>query len=51
MEKKTKIPDPDSIEELARFWDTHDATDFDDEFEEVVESPFERKHGSDTASG
>lgn len=41
--KKTRLPDTDSIEELARFWDTHDATDFDDEFEEVTEAVFVRK--------
>jgi hypothetical protein len=23
-----KLPNTDSIEELARFWDTHDLTDF-----------------------
>jgi hypothetical protein len=41
--KKPKIPSTDSIEELARFWDTHDATDFDDEVEEVTEPVFVRK--------
>ena len=43
MKKKVEIPDTDSIEEMARFWDTHDATDFDDEFEEVAGPLFERK--------
>jgi predicted DNA binding CopG/RHH family protein len=37
-----KIPPTDSIEELARFWDTHDLTDFEDELEEVTEPIFER---------
>ena len=37
-----KIPHTDSIAELARFWDTHDLTDFEDELEEVPESVFER---------
>jgi hypothetical protein len=46
MKKKARIPDTDSIEELARFWDTHDATDFEDEFEEVTEPVFERKAGT-----
>ncbi len=41
-----KIPGTDSIEELARFWDTHDATDFEDEVEEVKEQVFVRKEGS-----
>ncbi len=39
-----KTPQTDSIEELARFWDTHDLTDFDDELEEVSESVFEGKN-------
>jgi predicted DNA binding CopG/RHH family protein len=38
-----KIPHTDSIAELARFWDTHDLTDFEDELEEVPESIFERR--------
>ena len=37
-----RIPKTDSIEELARFWDAHDVTDFDDELEEVTEPVFER---------
>jgi len=36
------IPQIDSIQELARFWDTHDLTDFEDQLEEVRESVFER---------
>jgi len=38
-----KIPHIDSIAELARFWDTHDLTDFEDELEAVSESVFERR--------
>ncbi len=38
----SKIPKIDSIEELARFWDTHDITDFEAEVQEVEESVFER---------
>lgn len=38
-----KIPQTDSIDELAKFWDTHDLTDFQDELEEVTESVFERR--------
>lgn len=41
--KKQKLPQTDSIEELARFWDTHDLTEFEDELEEVVEPVFERE--------
>jgi len=37
-----RIPHTDSIEELARFWDTHDVTDFEAELEEVEEPVFER---------
>jgi predicted DNA binding CopG/RHH family protein len=44
-----KIPHTDSIAELARFWDTHDLTDFADELEEVSESVFERR-GEETVT-
>ena len=44
--KARKIPQTDSIEELARFWDTHDLTDFEDQLEEVGAPVFERKSGS-----
>ena len=39
---KPPIPKSDSIEELARFWDTHDLTDYVDELPEVS-SPFRRR--------
>ena len=38
-----KIPQTDSIEELARFWDSHDLTDFEEELEGVPEPVFERE--------
>ena len=38
-----KIPKTDSIMELAAFWDTHDATDFEDELEEVAAPVFRRR--------
>lgn len=38
-----KMPQADSIQELARFWDTHDLTDFDDQLEEITEPVFESK--------
>jgi hypothetical protein len=43
MEKtmKPEIPKTDSIEELARFWDAHDVTDYAQELKEVP-SPFRR---------
>ena len=41
--KARKIPESDSVEELARFWDTHDLTDFVDLLENVPKQVFERK--------
>lgn len=38
---RTNIPQTDSIQELADFWDTYDLTDFEDELEEVSESVFD----------
>jgi len=39
-----RIPQTDSIQELARFWDTHDLTDFENELEEVTEPVFDQDH-------
>jgi predicted phosphatase len=39
----SKLPQTDSIQELARFWDTHDLTDFPEELEEVSGLVFERE--------
>lgn len=36
------LPQTDSIQELAEFWDTHDLTDFEDQLEEVIEPVFEK---------
>ncbi len=41
--KSQRIPKTDSVEELARFWDVHDITDFEEELEEVTESVFARR--------
>ena len=41
--KNLEVPQTDSIEELAQFWDTHDLTEFEDQLEEVSEPVFERK--------
>jgi predicted DNA binding CopG/RHH family protein len=38
-----RIPQTDSIQELAQFWDTHDLTDFEGQLEEVTEPAFERE--------
>jgi predicted phosphatase len=43
---KLKVPQTDSIEELAQFWDTHDLTDFEHELAEVSEPIFQRKKGA-----
>jgi len=37
-----RIPQTDSIKDLANFWDTHDVTEFQGELEEVGERVFER---------
>ena len=37
-----RLPQTDSIQELASFWDTHDVSEFEDELEEVRERVFER---------
>jgi len=41
--KAEALPQTDSIQELAQFWDTHDLTDFEDALEEVTEPVFERR--------
>jgi hypothetical protein len=42
-----RIPNTDSIQELAEFWDTHSVTDFDGQLEEITEPVFGR-HLADT---
>jgi hypothetical protein len=39
--KTQRLPQTDSIQELARFWDTHDLDDFEGELEELTEPVFE----------
>jgi hypothetical protein len=41
-----KLLGPDSIEELAEFWDTHDLTDFEQDMEEMTEPLFVRAKGA-----
>lgn len=36
----SKLPQTDSITELAQFWDEHDLTDYEDELEEVESTIF-----------
>ncbi len=38
--RNQRIPEIDSIEELAAFWDTHDLTDFENQLDEVTEPIF-----------
>ena len=35
LKKKSRIPKFKTYEEEARFWDTHDITDFEDETEDI----------------
>jgi hypothetical protein len=42
-----QLPQTDSIQELAHFWDTHDLTDYEAELEEVKEPVFKREDASD----
>jgi len=50
MSKKAKQVDPipdefTSYEEVAKFWDTHDTTDYPDSFETVpVQADLKRRH-------
>jgi predicted phosphatase len=41
----SRLPQTDSIQELANFWDTHDVTEFEAELEEVSQRVFERDTG------
>jgi hypothetical protein len=43
---KTKLPSTDSIEALAKFWNTHDLTDFEKDLEAVTEPIFVRAKGT-----
>lgn len=38
--KKSRIPQTDSIQELAEFWDSHDLTAFEEELEEAPKPVF-----------
>ena len=44
--RKQKLPNTDSVETLAKFWDTHDLTDFEEGLEEVGEPVFVRAKGT-----
>ena len=38
--KRLKVPSTDSIEELSKFWDSHDLTDFQSQLEEIEKPVF-----------
>ena len=40
---RKRILQTESIQELADFWDKHDLTEFEDEFEEVDQAVFEHQ--------
>ena len=44
--RRQRLPNTDSIEELAKFWDTHDLTDFEEDLQEVGEPVFVRAKGT-----
>jgi len=44
--RRQKLPTTDSVEELAKLWDTHDLTDFEEDLEEVTEPVFVRAKGA-----
>ena len=41
--KTRRLPQTDSIKKLARFWDSHDLSDFEEQLEEITEPVFERR--------
>jgi len=45
-QEEVGILSTDSIQELARFWDSHDLTDFEPALEEVAEPVFVRSRGA-----
>ena len=44
--KHEMLPATDSIEELAKFWETHDLADFEQHLEEADEAVFVRPTGT-----
>jgi hypothetical protein len=40
MKKQINIPEFNTLQEMAEFWDTHDITDFEDQLIEVKEPIF-----------
>jgi predicted phosphatase len=44
--KRERLPNSDSVEGLASFWDHHDLTDFEQDLQEVREPVFVRAKGA-----
>ena len=44
--KRQKLPNTDSIQELAEFWDTHDLTNFEHALEEARDPVFVHSKGA-----
>ena len=44
--KRQRLPNLDSVQALASFWDAHDLTDFEAELEEVDKPVFVRLQGT-----
>ena len=44
--RRRRLPNTDSVEELAGFWDHRDLTDFEHDLEEVNEPVFVRANGA-----
>ncbi len=42
--KTRPLPRMDSVREMARFWDCHDLTDFEEHLEEITEPVFEPRN-------
>ena len=49
--RRQKLPSTDSIEELAKFWDTHDLTDSGGDLEEISQPVFVRAKGTSVSIG
>jgi predicted DNA binding CopG/RHH family protein len=43
--RNQELPKTDSVRELAKFWDKHDITDFENLLEEVTEPVFKKNKG------
>jgi len=44
MKKRNKIPEFNNLKEMANFWDDHDLSNFEDEFQEAPDIKFDIKN-------